>query len=298
MTNPNIPDVRDVECPLCNHKSLSVTCKRDAYGNWSVEKYTCNNCHVEFDRLDIAELHKDIRDIQQRKIVNKCPVGEPSQVCHKGETKCKYKQLHLQIQKLTQENQQLKEWQQANQPTGICESCTSMAVLEADELRQKAQDLEKQLTKVVYEVTDGRLSNTNYTLGGIRQAFTDAVEHRIEEIVESYQDEIDTLFKDIENLQNKCHNLAEFNYHLQEITREKITCQECYEEGIKVGEQRIKILETNKLTQIKSLIDEFLADDRNDKLESLNATEMLVFLKDIKRVTLRKVYNIAKGENQ
>lgn len=52
------------------------------------------------------------------------------------------------IIKTNKELQDLQEWEQANKPTGICETCTSKSVELADDLTKKNKELEQETNKL------------------------------------------------------------------------------------------------------------------------------------------------------
>lgn len=52
------------------------------------------------------------------------------------------------IIKTNKELQDLQEWEQANKPTGICETCTSKSVELADDLTKKNKELEEETNKL------------------------------------------------------------------------------------------------------------------------------------------------------
>lgn len=52
------------------------------------------------------------------------------------------------IIKTNKELQALQEWEQANKPTGICETCTDKSVELADDLRRKNKELKEERNKL------------------------------------------------------------------------------------------------------------------------------------------------------
>ena len=60
---------------------------------------------------------------------------------------CKYNNncYFKQLARKTQECEELKKYIQANQPTGICETCTAKALLENDKYRQSLKEIEEYL---------------------------------------------------------------------------------------------------------------------------------------------------------
>lgn len=69
------------------------------------------------------------------------PTGGPDECEYNPE--CFYKRVLKQLAHKTQECEELKEWLQANQPTGICETCMAKAILQNDEYRKALEEIEK-----------------------------------------------------------------------------------------------------------------------------------------------------------
>lgn len=64
---------------------------------------------------------------------------------------CYFKQLARK----TQECEELKKYIQANQPTGICKTCTAKALLENDKYRQSLKEIERICLEDAYTFADG-----------------------------------------------------------------------------------------------------------------------------------------------
>lgn len=72
---------------------------------------------------------------------NSSPIGES--LCHSvncsENSNCYYKQL----KRKEQECEALKVWQEANQPTGICETCTAQILIENDKYKRALNEIER-----------------------------------------------------------------------------------------------------------------------------------------------------------
>ena len=70
-------------------------------------------------------------------LAEKDDIGETCTIC--TGTDCYFKQLARK----TQECEELKEYIQANKATGICETCTYMALIENDRYRKALEEIRK-----------------------------------------------------------------------------------------------------------------------------------------------------------
>ena len=63
--------------------------------------------------------------------------------------------LAKQLEEKEQEREELKEYIQANKPTGICETCTAQALIQNDKYRKALNEIEKVCLKDTYTFADG-----------------------------------------------------------------------------------------------------------------------------------------------
>lgn len=68
----------------------------------------------------------------------------------KDHRNCGYKELARQLQRKTAECEELKDQLQANQPTGICETCMATAILQNDKYRKALEEI-KEIVKDWYK---------------------------------------------------------------------------------------------------------------------------------------------------
>lgn len=84
---------------------------------------------------------------------NIAPAGGPDECECKPE--CIYKRVLRQLARKTQENEELKEYIQANKATGICETCTHKALLENDCYHKVLKEIERICLEDTYTFADG-----------------------------------------------------------------------------------------------------------------------------------------------
>ena len=85
------------------------------------------------------------------------------------------------IDQLQKENKQLREWQEANKATGICETCTHKAVLENDELKRQIRELNKlprkykQAFDEIKQICEHKLKRSEYILPTVWDKILDII---------------------------------------------------------------------------------------------------------------------------
>lgn len=84
----------------------------------------------------------EYKDISYLKIMPICAIHELSIACHDKVNKCKYYKLYKQLKAKEQECEELKEWREANQPTGICETCTVKSVEDMYKYKKALDEIE------------------------------------------------------------------------------------------------------------------------------------------------------------
>lgn len=63
----------------------------------------------------------------------------------------KCKEYKKRLKRKEQECEELKEWQQANQPTRICETCTAKSVEDMYKYKQALDEIENKLDEFAYD---------------------------------------------------------------------------------------------------------------------------------------------------
>ena len=97
----------------------------------------CPNCGEQYLNQIGAELYEECEALKKQLEQQKA-LTETYKACYRA----KHNDVKDKLIRLKQEVKELKEWQEANQPTGICETCTAKSVEYADKCRIALVEIE------------------------------------------------------------------------------------------------------------------------------------------------------------
>lgn len=97
----------------------------------------CPNCGEQFLSHIGAKLYEE-NEALKKQLEQQEALTETYKACYRA----KHNDVKDELIRLKQEAKELKEWQEANQPTGICETCTAKSVEYADKCRIALVEIE------------------------------------------------------------------------------------------------------------------------------------------------------------
>ena len=97
----------------------------------------CPNCGEQYLNQIGAELYEECEALKKQ-LEQQEALTETYKTCYRA----KHNDVKDKLIRLKQEVKELKEWQEANQPTGICETCTAKSVEYADKCRIALVEIE------------------------------------------------------------------------------------------------------------------------------------------------------------
>lgn len=97
----------------------------------------CPNCGEQYLNQIGAELYEECEELKKQ-LEQQEALTETYKACYRA----KHNDVKDELIRLKQEVKELKEWQEANQPTGICETCTAKSVEYADKCRIALVEIE------------------------------------------------------------------------------------------------------------------------------------------------------------
>ena len=97
----------------------------------------CPNCGEQYLNQIGAELYEKCEALKKQ-LEQQEALTETYKTCYRA----KHNDVKDELIRLKQEVKELKEWQEANQPTGICETCTAKSVEYADKCRIALVEIE------------------------------------------------------------------------------------------------------------------------------------------------------------
>lgn len=97
----------------------------------------CPNCGEQYLNHIGAKLYEE-NEALKKQLEQQEALTETYKTCYRA----KHNDVKDELIRLKQEVKELKEWQEANQPTGICETCTAKSVEYADKCRIALVEIE------------------------------------------------------------------------------------------------------------------------------------------------------------